>query len=271
MAFSAQLWTATPVSFAYRPRPETHPKPLPPPKPLRPLLCSKDENRGEREREKEKKREEMERREEENRKIASRKAISVILRREATMAVLEKSKSKKINSKRLLPRTVLEALHERIAALRWESALKVFELLREQLWYRPNPGIYVKLIVMLGKCKQPEKAYILFQSMVDEGCIVNHESYTALVSAYGRSGFFDKAFAILDLMKKTPGCKPDVHTYSILIKSCSHFYDFERVQTLLSDMAAQELSLIPSHTIPLLMLMGKQVCGDGVDTHGDAP
>lgn len=73
--------------------------------------------------EKEKEREEKERKEEVNRKVASRKAISIILRREATKAVIEKKKG--TNSKKLLPRTILEALHERITALRWESALKV--------------------------------------------------------------------------------------------------------------------------------------------------
>lgn len=72
-----------------------------------------------------KQREARERREEVNRKIASRKAISVILRSEATKAFIEKKRGPN-NSKRLLPRTVLEALHERITALRWESALKVF-------------------------------------------------------------------------------------------------------------------------------------------------
>ena len=68
--------------------------------------------------------ESRERKEEVNRKIASKKAISVILRREATKALIEKKKG--TNSKRLLPRTVLEALYERITALRWESTLKVF-------------------------------------------------------------------------------------------------------------------------------------------------
>lgn len=73
--------------------------------------------------EKVKETEALDRKEEVNRKIASRKAISVILRREATKAIIEKKRG--TNSKRLLPRTVLEALHERITALRWESALKV--------------------------------------------------------------------------------------------------------------------------------------------------
>ncbi|KAL8208418.1 hypothetical protein R6Q57_007830 [Mikania cordata] len=176
-----------------------------------------------------------ERKEQVNKKIASQKAISVILRREATKAVIEKKKG----SKRLFPGTVLEALHERITALRWESALKVFELLREQLWYRPNSAIYVKLIVMLGKCKQPEKAHSLFQDMIDEGCVVNQESYTALLSAYSRSGLFRKAFSILEEMRNTPDCHPDVYTYSILIKSCLHFHEFDKVQSLLSEMVSQ--------------------------------
>ncbi|XP_058093621.1 pentatricopeptide repeat-containing protein At5g48730, chloroplastic [Magnolia sinica] len=186
----------------------------------------------------ERERESKERKEEVNRKIASKKAISIILRREATKAIIEKKRGP-TNSKKLLPRTVLEALHERITALRWESALKVFELLREQLWYRPNSGIYIKLIVMLGKCKQPEKAHSLFQAMVDEGCIVNHESYTALVSAYSRSGHFDLAFSLLERMKNTPGCEPDVFTYSILIKSCLQIFAFDKVQSLLSEMASE--------------------------------
>lgn len=67
---------------------------------------------------------ERERKEEVNSKIASKKAISIILRREATKAVIEKKRGP-TNSKKLLPRTVLEALHERITALRWESALQV--------------------------------------------------------------------------------------------------------------------------------------------------
>ncbi|CAH2044731.1 unnamed protein product [Thlaspi arvense] len=179
-----------------------------------------------------------ERKEDMNTKIASRKAISIILRREATKAIIEKKKGP-TNSKKLLPRTVLEALHERITALRWESALQVFELLREQLWYKPNVGIYVKLIVMLGKCKQPEKAHELFQAMIGEGCVVNHEVYTALLSAYSRSGRFEAAFTLLERMKSSHNSQPDVHTYSILIKSFLQVLAFDKVQDLLLDMRKQ--------------------------------
>ncbi|KAK4774983.1 hypothetical protein SAY86_009918 [Trapa natans] len=184
---------------------------------------------------------EMEAREREgvtNRKIASQKALSIILRREATKAVIEKKKGP-INSKKLLPRTVLEALHDRITALRWESALTIFQLMREQLWYKPSPATYVKMMVMLGKCKQPEKAHELFQAMVDEGCEPNSESYTALLSAYSRNGLFDRACSLLEQMKSIRDCEPDVHTYAILIKSCFQVYDFNRARSFLFDMEAQ--------------------------------
>lgn len=89
---------------------------------------------------------------------------------------------------------------------------------------------------MLGKCKEPEKAQSLFEMMVEEGCVMNQEAYTALLSAYSRSGRFHEAFSILEEMKNIPNCLPDVFTYTILIKSCLQFYDFDKVQILLSDM-----------------------------------
>ncbi|KAF7120840.1 hypothetical protein RHSIM_Rhsim13G0055300 [Rhododendron simsii] len=75
--------------------------------------------------------------------------------------------------------------------------------------------------------------------MIGEGCGVNHESYTALLSAYSRNGLFDKAFSLLEEMKNCPDCKPYVHTYSILIKSCVQVSASDKVDSLLSVMASQ--------------------------------
>lgn len=169
-------------------------------------------------------------------KRAQIKSLDIILRREAAMANIEKKAGPKM-SRKLLPRTVLEALTGRIDGNHWESALKVFEIMREQLWYRPNPRIYTKLLVMLGKCKQYERANSLFQLMIEEGLEPSIESYTALVSAYSRSGLLHKAFTVLEEMKRIPLCKPDVFTYSILIKSCVEYSRFDHVDRLLSDMS----------------------------------
>ncbi|KAI4341597.1 hypothetical protein MLD38_026301 [Melastoma candidum] len=191
---------------------------------------------------KDKERVAKERKEAINRKVASQKAISIILRREATKEVIENKRKTGANSKKLLPRTVLEALHDRITALRWESALKVFELMREQMWYKPNPATYIKMIVMLGKCKQPTKALELFQVMVEEGCPANHESYTALLSAYSRSGLFDKAFLILDRMKNSldyQGIKPNTVTYNTLIDSYGRAKRYAEMESTIAEMLLQ--------------------------------
>jgi pentatricopeptide repeat protein len=92
------------------------------------------------------------------------------------------------------------SLHQ--CTLQLTLAAQVFKLMRDQIWCRPHIGIYIKLITMLGKCKQPEKAHELFQSMIEEvdGCAPNLESRPWLPA----------------------GCA----TYSILIKSCLHAYDF---------------------------------------------
>ncbi|GLJ08532.1 hypothetical protein SUGI_0090660 [Cryptomeria japonica] len=169
-------------------------------------------------------------------KRAQIKALSIILRREAAKTNMEKKAGPK-KSKKLLPRTVLEALTDRIDNKQWESALKVFDILREQLWYRPNPRIYTRLLVMLGKCRQYERAESLFKLMIDEGLEPSIESYTALASAYSRSGLLQKAFSVLDQMKTFPQCQPDVYTYSILIKSSVEVSRFDYVDMLLSEMS----------------------------------
>jgi hypothetical protein len=56
-----------------------------------------------------------------NQKIASWKVLSTILWCGAIKAVLDRNEPSK-GSCRLLPRTVLEALHEHIATLCWKSA-----------------------------------------------------------------------------------------------------------------------------------------------------
>ncbi|XP_037463853.1 uncharacterized protein LOC119335911 isoform X2 [Triticum dicoccoides] len=68
--------------------------------------------------------------------------LSIILRREATKVVLDKREPGK-GTRLLLPRTILEVLHDRVVALRWESAFKVFELMRDQVFrsvHRPRPS-----------------------------------------------------------------------------------------------------------------------------------
>lgn len=167
---------------------------------------------------------------------SSNKNLAHILRTEAAIINVEK-KADSRKYTRLWPKAVLEALDDAIRQKRWQSALKIFDLLRKQHWYEPKGQTYTKLLVMLGKCRQPNQASLLFEIMLSEGLQPTIDVYTALLSAYGFSGLIDKALQIIDDIKSIPGCKLDVHTYSILINCCFKYRQFNRIEHILQEMS----------------------------------
>ncbi|XP_027157831.1 pentatricopeptide repeat-containing protein At3g53170-like [Coffea eugenioides] len=167
---------------------------------------------------------------------SSQKELSRILRSEAaTKNIVKKANSNKYNN--LNPKAVLDALDDAIKGNDWESALKIFSLLRKQRWYIPKGQTYTKLLVMLGKCKQPNHAGLLFEIMESDGLQPTIDVYTALVGVYGFSGLLDKAFHTVDEMKSVSDCKPDVYTYSILIKCCAKLRRFDMIGIILAEMS----------------------------------
>lgn len=127
-------------------------------------------------------------------------------------------------------------------------------MLKEQPFYQPKAGTYMKLIVLLGRSGQPQQARNLFNSMIEEGLEPTAELYTALLAAYCRSNIIDEAFKILDEMKTLPLCQPDVYTYSILIKACVDAARFDLVESLYEQMA--ERSITPNTVTQNTVLAG---------------
>ncbi|KAG6594038.1 Pentatricopeptide repeat-containing protein, chloroplastic, partial [Cucurbita argyrosperma subsp. sororia] len=153
-----------------------------------------------------------------------------------------KKKLDRENHAKAWANTVTEALSDHIANKRWLPALEVFEMLREQPFYEPKEGTYMKLIVLLGKSGQPHRARQIFDIMVEERCEATSELYTALIAAYCRNNLIDDAFSTLNLMKTLPGCQPDVYTYSTLIKACVDDSRFELVESVYEEMAERLIS-----------------------------
>ncbi|GKA30269.1 pentatricopeptide repeat-containing protein [Tanacetum coccineum] len=150
--------------------------------------------------------------------------------------------------------TVTESLSDSIETKQWQRALQVFEMLKEQPFYLPKAGTYMKLIVLLGRSGQPQHARNLFNMMIEEGLEPTAELYTALLAAYCRSNIIDEAFKILDQMKTLPLCQPDVYTYSILIKACVDASRFDLVESLYEQMA--ERSITPNTVTQNTVLAG---------------
>ncbi|KAK7264778.1 hypothetical protein RJT34_32388 [Clitoria ternatea] len=174
-------------------------------------------------------------------------------RRRTPLKILKKKLDKKNNAKAWV-NTVTEALSERIDKKQWLQALEVFDMLKEQSFYQPKEGTYMKLIVLLGKSGQPHRAHQLFTTMIQEGLDPTPELYTALLAAYCRSKLIDEAFSILNEMKELPLCQPDVFTYSTLIKVCVDAFKFDLVELLYDEMT--ERSIMPNTVTQNIVLSG---------------
>jgi pentatricopeptide repeat protein len=112
--------------------------------------------------------------------------------------------------------------------------------MRKQRWYEPKSQTYARLLVMLGRCRQPGPAAALFKTMLSEERLApTADVYTALVGAYGYSGMLDEALATVDRMKgaSVVGCKPDEYTFSVLINCCCKSRRFDLIPAVLDDMA----------------------------------
>lgn len=169
-----------------------------------------------------------------------RKDLSRMLWTEAAIKAIER-KAGSAKYKNLWPKAVLEALEEAINQCRWESALKIFRLLRKQHWYEPRCQMYTRLLMMLGKCRKAEQAGLLFEVLLSDGLQPTVDVFTALVSAYGLCSLFDQAFSVIDEMKSVYDCKPDVHTYSILVSCCFKHRRLDLVKQILAEMSYVEI------------------------------
>ncbi|KAK1257426.1 Pentatricopeptide repeat-containing protein [Acorus gramineus] len=175
----------------------------------------------------------------EKHKKQPKRELSRILRTEAAVRGVERKAdaAPTLQSSRLWPKSVLESLDEAISAGRWESALRIFRLLRKQHWYQPRCQTYTKLLILLGKHKQPAHASSLFRTMLSDGLVPTIDVYTSLVGAYGLSGMFDEAFRTVHEMRSVSDCKPDVYTYTVLVNSCCKLGRFDLIDTVLTEMS----------------------------------
>ncbi|KAL3581930.1 hypothetical protein D5086_016262 [Populus alba] len=132
--------------------------------------------------------------------------------------------------------TVAEALTDCVLKKQWLQALQMFEMLKEQPFYQPKEATYMKLLVLLGRCGQPQRAHQIFDEMIEEGIEPTSEFYTALLAAYCRNNLIEEGFSIINQMKTVPRCQPDVYTYSTLLKACVDASRFELIDILYQEM-----------------------------------
>lgn len=98
-----------------------------------------------------------------------------------------------------------------------ELALQIFDVVRKEIWYKPDVVLYVDMINTLGRNNLIEDVEKLTIFSREEGIQPDSRFYTAVIGANLRSGKIPKAMEVYDEMKKN-GCFPSELTYGILLK-----------------------------------------------------
>lgn len=122
------------------------------------------------------------------------------------------------------PDVALAAVWELVRRQDVERALEALEALRNAHWYSPDPLLYAALVRLLARHGRVRDAEALFRGMPAHGCPHTVSVFTALMGAYAHEGDVARAQALLEEMKHTPGCFPDVAAYRCCCKrrpSCS--------------------------------------------------
>ncbi|KAJ6991502.1 hypothetical protein D5086_014295 [Populus alba] len=99
-----------------------------------------------------------------------------------------------------------------------DLALKVFEFVRKEVWYKPDILLYHAMIQMLGRNKMVEMAEEFFGKLEKEGLKPDTRAFTEMIGAYLQVGMIDKAMETYERMKAS-GCDPDKLTFRILIRN----------------------------------------------------
>lgn len=128
-------------------------------------------------------------------------------------------------------------------AARSDRVEEAFALYDEMISRRlkPNCECYTTLITLCGHSGEVERAFRIHEQMIESGIEPSVVTFNALLTVCRRGNRqhgSDIALEVLELMHKTPGCVPDVITYSTIIDTLGRDGRFHDVRRLLDEMTS---------------------------------
>ncbi|KAG2706270.1 hypothetical protein I3760_05G096500 [Carya illinoinensis] len=152
-----------------------------------------------------------------NPSIESIQAVQALKRAQKDKHTLDRVFHSKF--KRLLKLDMMAVLRELLRQNQCVLALKVFEDIRREFWYKPQVSVYADMVTVLASNGLVEHVELLIQSYlkieaVDLGPEI--EGFNALFKALLSSNNTKLAMECYCLMKQA-GCEPDKSSFKILI------------------------------------------------------
>ncbi|GFS37668.1 vacuolar protein sorting-associated 9A-like protein [Actinidia rufa] len=122
------------------------------------------------------------------------------------------------NFKRLLKLDMMAVLRELLRQNHCLLALKVFEDVRKEYWYKPQVSLYAEIISVLGSNGLYERVVLLYSELeMETGLEPDTEGFNALLENLMSFNMTRLAMECFYWMKSI-GCEPDKSSFRILIK-----------------------------------------------------
>ncbi|GLU02295.1 hypothetical protein SLE2022_195490 [Rubroshorea leprosula] len=118
---------------------------------------------------------------------------------------------------RLLKMDMIAVLSELERQEETSLAVKVFEVIQKQDWYKPDVYLYKDLILALAKSRKMDEAMKLWESMKKENLFPDSQTYTEVIRGFLRDGSPADAMNIYEDMIKSPD-PPEELPFRILLK-----------------------------------------------------
>ncbi|XP_057764940.1 protein THYLAKOID ASSEMBLY 8-like, chloroplastic isoform X1 [Salvia miltiorrhiza] len=151
-------------------------------------------------------------------KLIGKEALFVILGMKRFKDENEKlDKFIKTHVLRLLKMDMVAVLTELERQGEVSLAVKMFKVIKKQVWYKPDVYLYKDLIVALARRKKMDDAMDLWQSMRQEDLFPDSQTYTEVIRGFLQYGSPADAMNIYEDMKKSPDL-PEQLPFRILLK-----------------------------------------------------
>ncbi|XP_043718421.1 protein THYLAKOID ASSEMBLY 8-like, chloroplastic [Telopea speciosissima] len=118
---------------------------------------------------------------------------------------------------RLLKMDMIAVLKELERQEELALALKIFGIIKNQDWHKPDVYLYKDLVIALAKCKKMDDAVQIWESMRKEDLFPDAQTYAELIRGFLRYGSPADAMNVYEDMKKSPD-PPEELPFRILLK-----------------------------------------------------
>eukprot|EP01018_Ginkgo_biloba_P000149 Gb_32807 [translate_table: standard] len=118
---------------------------------------------------------------------------------------------------RLLKSDLLAVLAEFQRQDEVSLALKIFDVVRKEIWYRPDMFLYKDMLIMLAKNKKREEAMQVWEDMKKEDIHVDVHTYADIIRAFLEHELPSEAMSIYEEMRQSPDAPLEL-PYRVILK-----------------------------------------------------